>query len=74
MTMASSLKTPEPFSFGASDLAAQWGVWRRQFEWNLIATRSGFNVDEEREEVGGSPLFSFRSRGLEDFVGFVGCA
>ncbi|XP_057378537.1 uncharacterized protein K02A2.6-like [Daphnia carinata] len=45
--MASSLKAPEPFSFSASDLATQWAVWRRQFQWFLIATRK----EEDDEEV-----------------------
>ena len=46
--MSSSVKAPEPFSFGASDLAAQWDLWKRQFSWYLVATRSGLNVDEEQ--------------------------
>ncbi|KZS07312.1 Uncharacterized protein APZ42_029004 [Daphnia magna] len=52
--MSSSLKTPEPFSFGASDLASQWKLWRRQFEWYLIATRTDAeeDVDEEKQVVG----------------------
>ena len=45
--MSSSLKSPEPFSFAGSDLAAQWGVWRRQFKWYILATRK----DEDDEEV-----------------------
>lgn len=29
--MSSSLKTPEPFSFGASDLASQWNILPHEF-------------------------------------------
>ena len=67
--MASSLKTPEPFSFGASDLAAQWGVWRRQFEWYLVATRSGLNVDEE--QLVGVLLTLLGAEGLKIYESFV---
>lgn len=45
--MASSLRGPEPFSFGSEDLPSAWAVWRCQFEWFLKATRK----DEEDEEV-----------------------
>lgn len=45
--MSGSLKAPDPFSFESRDLAANWGIWQRQFEWYLVATSSGVNVDEE---------------------------
>ncbi len=44
--MATSLRGPDPFSF-KGDLAAEWTVWRSQFEWFLKATRK----DEADEEV-----------------------
>lgn len=67
--MASSLRAPEPFSFIASDLAAQWGIWRRQFEWYLVATRSGLNVDEE--QMVGVLLTLLGSEGLKIYDTFV---
>jgi len=44
--MASSLKAPEPFSFSAPDLAAQWSVWKRQFEY-IVETKTGQTPPEE---------------------------
>ncbi|XP_045023566.1 uncharacterized protein K02A2.6-like [Daphnia magna] len=44
--MASSLKAPEPFSFSSPNLAAEWKMWRRQFEYYLLATRKA-ETDEE---------------------------
>ena len=44
--MASSLKAPDSFNFSASDLASEWSVWRRQFEWYLKATKKT-EADEE---------------------------
>lgn len=44
--MASSLRTPEPFTFSSPNLAAEWKVWRRQFEYYLLATRKS-KKDEE---------------------------
>lgn len=67
--MASSLRAPEPFSFIASDLVAQWGIWRRQFEWYLVATRSGLNVDEE--QMVGVLLTLLGSEGLKIYDTFV---
>ncbi|XP_045024067.1 uncharacterized protein LOC116923346 [Daphnia magna] len=37
--MASSLKAPEPFSFSFPNLATEWKMWQRQFEYYLLATR-----------------------------------
>ncbi|XP_032791650.1 uncharacterized protein K02A2.6-like [Daphnia magna] len=45
--MASSLKAPEPFSFSSPNLAAEWKMWRRQFEYYILATRKA----EKDEEV-----------------------
>ena len=67
--MSGSLKTPEPFSFASGDLAAQWGVWRRQFEWYLVATRSGLNVDEE--QLVGVLITLLGSEGLKIYDSFV---
>lgn len=69
--MSSSLRTPEPFSFSASDLAAQWGIWRRHFTWYMVATRSGPNVDEE--QMVGALITLLGSEGLKiyDTFGFT---
>ncbi|EFX75432.1 hypothetical protein DAPPUDRAFT_250492 [Daphnia pulex] len=67
--MSSSLRTPEPFSFGASDLAAQWGIWRKQFSWYLVATNSGLNVDEE--QMVGVLITLLGSEGLKIYETFV---
>lgn len=45
--MASSLRAPEPFSFTSVDLASEWRMWRRQFEYFILATRK----DETDQEV-----------------------
>jgi hypothetical protein len=52
LTMASSLKAPEPFSFSATDLAAQWSVWVRQFNWYIVATNPPANAPDEEMLVG----------------------
>ena len=44
--MATSLKAPEQFSFDSTDLANQWNIWRRQFEWYFLATN-----DEAEDNV-----------------------
>ena len=44
--MARSLKGPDPFDFGASDLATEWKQWRKRCEWFLLATRKA-ETDEE---------------------------
>ncbi|XP_045034359.1 uncharacterized protein LOC123475560 [Daphnia magna] len=67
--MSSSVKAPEPFSFGASDLAAQWDLWKRQFPWYLVATRSGQNVDEEQQV--GTLITLLGSEGLKIYDTFV---
>ncbi|XP_046459590.1 uncharacterized protein K02A2.6-like isoform X3 [Daphnia pulex] len=67
--MSSSLRAPEPFSFGASDLAAQWGMWRKQFSWYLVATNSGLNVDEE--QMVGVLITLLGSEGLKIYETFV---
>ncbi|XP_045028011.1 uncharacterized protein LOC123471141 [Daphnia magna] len=67
--MSSSLRAPEPFSFGASDLAAQWGIWRKQFSWYLVATNSGLNVDEE--QMVGVLITLLGSEGLKIYDTFV---
>ncbi|XP_046640221.1 uncharacterized protein K02A2.6-like [Daphnia pulicaria] len=67
--MSSSLRAPEPFSFGASDLAAQWGIWRKQFSWYLVATNSGLNVDEE--QMVGVLITLLGSEGLKIYETFV---
>jgi hypothetical protein len=67
--MSSSLKTPEPFSFAASDLASQWKLWRRQFEWYLIATRTDEDVDEEKQV--GMLITLLGSEGLKIYDTFT---
>ncbi len=67
--MSGSLKTPDPFSFESRDLAANWGIWRRQFEWYLVATRSGLNVDEEM--LVGVLLTLLGAEGLKIYDTFV---
>jgi hypothetical protein len=69
LEMSSSLRAPEPFSFGASDLAAQWGIWRRQFSWYLVATNGGLNVDEE--QMVGVLITLLGSEGLKIYDTFV---
>jgi hypothetical protein len=58
------MKAPEPFSFCASDLAAQWDLWRKQFSWYLVVTRSGLNVDEE--QMVGTLITLLGSEGLKN--------
>ena len=67
--MSSSVKAPEPFCFGASDLAAQWDLWKRQFSWYLVATRSGQTVDEEQQV--GTLITLLDSEGLKIYDTFV---
>ena len=67
--MSSSVKAPEPFSFGASDLAAQWDLWKRQFSWYLVASRSGLNVDEE--QMVGTLITLLGSEGLKIYDTFT---
>ncbi|XP_045024072.1 uncharacterized protein LOC123469327 [Daphnia magna] len=67
--MSSSLRAPEPFSFGASDLAAQWGIWRRHFSWYLVATNASANVDEE--QMVGVLITLLGSEGLKIYDTFV---
>jgi hypothetical protein len=47
IVMASSLKAPEPFSFSSPNLAAERKMWRRQFEFYILASRKA----EKDEEV-----------------------
>ncbi len=56
--MASSLKFPDPFNFTASNLALEWGQWRKQFEWFILATRKG----EKDEDVLVGVLLSLLGR------------
>lgn len=67
--MSGSLKTPDPFSFESLDLAADWSIWRRQFEWYLVATRSGVNVDKEM--LVGVLLTLLGGEGLKIYDTFV---
>ena len=69
--MSSSLKTPEPFSFGASDLASQWKLWRRQFEWYLIATRTDPEEDVDEEKQVGMLITLLGSEGLKIYDTFT---
>lgn len=68
--MSSSLRAPEPFSFTASDLASQWGVWRRQFEWYLIATRNGDEEEVDEEMHVGMLITLLGSEGLKIYDTF----
>ena len=46
MAGVSSLKSPDEFDFGASDLATEFRQWRSRLEWYLLATRKK-ETDEE---------------------------
>lgn len=50
--MPSSLKASEPFSFGATDLAPQWSVWKRLFEWYIVAPKTNQTPPDEEVLVG----------------------
>ena len=66
--MASSLKFPDPFNFTASNLALEWGQWRKQFEWFILATRKG----EKDEDVLVGVLLSLLGRdGVKIYETFV---
>ena len=67
--MSGSLKAPEPFSFASRDLAANWSIWRRQFEWYIVAIRNAPNVDEEM--VVGVLLTLLGTEGLKIYDTFV---
>ena len=69
--MSSSLKTPEPFSFAASDLASQWKLWRRQFEWYLIATRTDADEEVDEEKQVGMLITLLGSEGLKIYDTFT---
>jgi hypothetical protein len=69
--MSSSLKTPEPFSFGASDLASQWKLWRRQFEWYLIAIRTDPDEEVDEEKQVGMLITLLGSEGLKIYDTFI---
>jgi hypothetical protein len=56
--MSSSLKFPDPFNFTTSNLALEWGQWRKQFEWFILATRNG----EKDEDVLVGVLLSLLRR------------
>ncbi len=66
--MAKSLKCPKPFPFGTSDLAAEWNLWSRSFNWYLKATLK----DEKDEEVlVGVLLTMLGTEGLKIYDTFV---
>ena len=69
--MSSSLKTPEPFSFAASDLVSLWKLWRRQFEWYLIATRTNADEDVDEEKQVGMLITLLGSEGLKIYDTFM---
>ncbi|KAI9552567.1 hypothetical protein GHT06_020422 [Daphnia sinensis] len=66
--MATSLRAPELFNFSSSDLASEWKMWRRQFEYFILATRK----DETDEEVIVGVLITLLGvEGLKIFDTFV---
>ncbi|XP_045036724.1 uncharacterized protein LOC123477448 [Daphnia magna] len=66
--MATSLRAPELFNFSSSDLASEWKMWRRQFEYFSLATRK----DETDEEVIVGVLITLLGvEGLKIFDTFV---
>lgn len=65
--MATYLKAPEPFTFSVSDVAAEWGLWRRQFNWNLKATR---RTKTDEEVLVGVLLTLLISEGLKIYETF----
>ena len=63
------MKAPEPISFVASDLAADWDLWKRQLSWYMGATRSSLNVDEE--QMVGTLIILLDSEGLKIYDMFT---
>lgn len=55
--------------FCASDLAAEWDLWRPRFLWYLVAMRSDLNVDEE--QMVGTLITLLGSEGLKIYDTFV---
>lgn len=47
IVIASSLKAPDPFSFSSPNLAAELKMWRRQFEYYILATRKAEKDEED---------------------------
>ena len=41
------MRAPEPFSFSSANLAVEWKLWRRQFEYYILVTHK----DEKDEEI-----------------------
>jgi hypothetical protein len=66
--MAKSLKCPEPFSFTASDVAAEWKLWSRSFNWYLKAT---LKEEKDEEVLVGVLLTLLGTEGLKIYDTFT---